>query len=84
MSLKIFDTKDENLKKLSNNYAYQMKIDNETWNNVSQYIYTNMIPSIIYHKDIKNSNIFYIHDNYLKYLKKSEADILSISLSEIL
>ena len=84
MSIKIFDTKDEKLKKLSNNYGYQMKIDNETWNNVTQYIYTNMIPSVIYHKDIKNSNVFDIHNNYLKYLKKSEADMLSISLSEIL
>ena len=57
MSLKIFDTKDENLKKLSNNYAYQMKIDNETWNNVSQYIYTNMIVSKTSLVDEYNSSL---------------------------
>lgn len=84
MSIKIYNPAEEKFGKLSNLYDFSMKIDDKNWRNVSQYIYTEMIPSIVYKKNMMNSDNFNIYNNYLKYSKQSEIDLLSISLLDIL
>jgi predicted NAD-dependent protein-ADP-ribosyltransferase YbiA (DUF1768 family) len=45
MSIRIYHPKELPFGLLSNNFEYKMLIDGETWDNVTQYIYTNLIPS---------------------------------------
>jgi predicted NAD-dependent protein-ADP-ribosyltransferase YbiA (DUF1768 family) len=70
--------------KLSNNFNYNMVINNETWNNVSQYIYTNMITNYVYRQDMKSSTTNHLYNNYIKYKNITEEDIISNSLQEAL
>lgn len=84
MSIKIYNPSEEKIGKLSNLYDFQMKIDGKNWRNVSQYIYTEMIPSIVYKKNMMNSDNFNIYNDYVKFSKQSEIDLIKTSLLEIL
>ena len=44
MSVKLYNPEELPFGLLSNNFPYKMMIDNEEWDNISQYIYTNLIP----------------------------------------
>ena len=45
MSIRIYNPDEFPFGLLSNNFNYKMVIDGEEWDNVSQYIYTNLIPN---------------------------------------
>jgi predicted NAD-dependent protein-ADP-ribosyltransferase YbiA (DUF1768 family) len=83
MSIKIFNPNDKPYGKLSNNFEYQMFINNEPWNTVSQYIYTNMT-NVLYGSKIKNSKTNSIYYEFQKYKKKTEDDIISQALTKAL
>lgn len=67
---------------LSNNSNFTMTIYKENWNNVTQFIYTNMVSNYMYRDQIKKSKPKNIYDTYIKYLKKSEEDVIAESLAE--
>ena len=43
-SIRIYNPEELPFGLLSNNFNYKMLVDDEEWDNVSQYIYTNLIP----------------------------------------
>jgi predicted NAD-dependent protein-ADP-ribosyltransferase YbiA (DUF1768 family) len=77
MSIKLFNPNEKPYGHLSNNYSYPIKIDNETWNNITQYIYTNMTPFLYRDKVKKNKNVY---KAFKYYIRKTEIDIISDSL----
>ena len=69
---------------LSNNFKSYTNIDGETWNSISNYIYTKALPSIMYRDKMKRANPIKIHDDFNYYRIKLEEDVLSVALLEAL
>jgi len=67
MSIEIWNPKELPFGPLSNNTVYLMDIDNETYNTVTNYIYSNLINSKEYFQVLKNINVQEIYNHYIKY-----------------
>ena len=69
MSIRIYNPEELPFGLLSNNFNYKMFIDGEEWDNVSQYIYTSLIPEENKHfRDIlKKIPYNYISNKYLEF-----------------
>ena len=81
-SIEIFNPREKPYGQLSNNVKNNMIINKELWTSVTQFIYSNMLNNYVYRDNIKKSNIRNIYNEYIKYRKKSEEDIISSSLEE--
>ena len=69
MSLRIYNPDEFPFGILSNNYNYKMNIDGEEWDNISQYIYTNLIPAKnkYFRENIKKESYENISTKFLEY-----------------
>ena len=69
MSIRIYNPDELPYGLLSNNFNYKMFIDGEEWDNVSQYIYTNLIPieNKNYRDILKMTPYDQISSKYLQY-----------------
>jgi len=69
MSIRIYNPDEFPFGLLSNNFNYKMIIDGEEWDNVSQYIYTNLIPIENKHfRDVlKKTSYDYISNKYVEF-----------------
>ena len=82
MSIRIYNPDEFPFGLLSNNFNYKMVIDGEEWDNVSQYIYTNLIPNENKHfRDVlKKIPYDYISKKYLEF----ESNIKDTFVKDIL
>ena len=83
-SIEIYSTKNKIFGSLSNNFKSFTNINGITWSSVSNYIYTEALPSVIEYNKMKKADPENIHSNYLKFKNKAEDDLLSVALLEAL
>lgn len=69
MSIRIYNPEELPLGLLSNNFEYKMTIDDEEWCNITQYIYTNLIPKEheYFRRLIKSLSYDQIPSKYLEF-----------------
>jgi len=77
---------------LSNNYTFPMRIENQTWDSVTQYVYTKTISNYIYQNEVRKElrNVenktgkFDPYYTFLKYIQLTNESIISRALDEAL
>ena len=69
MSIRIYNPEELPFGLLSNNFEYKMTIDDEEWRNITQYIYTNLIPkeNEYFRRIIKSLNYDQIPSKYSEF-----------------
>ena len=82
MTIEIWNAKELPFGPLSNNTIYSMEIDNNTYNTVTNYIYSNLINDKKYFEVLKNINTQNIHEYYIKYRQEIFDTILYESFKE--
>ena len=75
--IEIYSSKNKIFGSLSNNFKSFTNINGITWTSVSNYIYTEALPSVIDYNKMKKADPENIHSNYLKFKYKAEDDLLS-------
>ena len=76
MSIEIYDSKEFPFGHLSNNSIYVMEINGQTYNTVTNYIYSNLINSKDYFNVLKNISVDNIHEYFAKYDKEITNNIV--------
>ena len=84
MSIDIWNARELPFGPLSNNAIFLMDIDGETYNTVTNYIYSNLINSKEYFNLLKNINTHDIYDYFTKYEKETVNKIVKSSLMDAL
>lgn len=83
-TIQIFNPKEGKYRMLSNNFISNTNIDGENWKSISNYIFAQALPSVMYRDKIKNADIEKIHEEFKYYKNKSDEDVLSVALLEAL
>jgi predicted NAD-dependent protein-ADP-ribosyltransferase YbiA (DUF1768 family) len=82
MSIEIFNPRDLPYGNLSNNAYFPMTIDDQRWNNVTYYIYSNMLNDFTYRHELKKENNANMSYKYKQLKQKEQDDIIKKSLYE--
>jgi len=82
MTIEIWNAKELPFGPLSNNTIYSMEIDNNTYNTVINYIYSNLINDKKYFEVLKNISTQNIHEYYINYKQEIFDAVLHESFKE--
>lgn len=86
MSIRIYNPEELPYGLLSNNFEYKMTIDGEEWDNVTQFIYTNLIPkeNEYFRRTMKSLNYYEMPKKYVEFESIIKDDFIKDILKKAL
>lgn len=80
--IKIFDPKEKPFGWLSNNYRHYMYLDNNEWQTVTNYIYSNMLRTPMYRQLLRTAKVKEVKNLFEQYYQDEIHNTTKISMNE--